>query len=263
VTTHRDRRGVFGEAADDYDALRPSYPERMVDDVVAAAGPGPALEIGAGTGKASVAFAARGVELTCLEPDPRMAARLHRNVPGVEVVSARFESWAPDRRYDLIYSGQAWHWIDPERRNGLAHAALAPGGLAAMFWNSFLLEDRSLHAELSAIDARHIPDAVHTGHGWLAEEEARGWDVFVDAWPELTPDDGLFTDLDTRRYRWSTSYSSADYVRYLLTTSLYRLLDPAAQNEVLAGIAAAIDRRGGTISFVVYTDVAMARRVPD
>ena len=46
MTVQRERRGVFGEAAGDHEA-RQGYPAELVDDVVAAAGPGPALEAGA------------------------------------------------------------------------------------------------------------------------------------------------------------------------------------------------------------------------
>jgi hypothetical protein len=53
--TTRERQGVFGEVADDYDRIRPGYPGQLVDDVPAAAGPGPVLEVGAGTGKATPA----------------------------------------------------------------------------------------------------------------------------------------------------------------------------------------------------------------
>src|SRR4051812_13872094 len=115
--TSAERRVIFGETVELYDAARPDYPAALIDDVIAASGPGPALEVGAGTGKATVAVAARGVDLTCIEPDPRMAGTLRRNVaayPAVRVVDATFESWPPDRGYGLLYSAQAWHWVDEE-----------------------------------------------------------------------------------------------------------------------------------------------------
>ena len=51
---------MFGEVVQDYDQVRPGYPDDLVDDVTALSGAGPALEVGAGTGKATVSFAARG-----------------------------------------------------------------------------------------------------------------------------------------------------------------------------------------------------------
>lgn len=109
MTQQRNRSNVFGEEADQYEAARPGYPGELVTDVLADAGPGPALEVGAGTGKATVAFAAHDVELTCLEPDARMAGVLSRRVadfPQVSVVGDRFETWPPDRGYGLLYSAR-------------------------------------------------------------------------------------------------------------------------------------------------------------
>jgi tRNA G46 methylase TrmB len=63
----RERRLVFGEVAELYD----SYPPALVDDLVAMAGldGGQAvLEVGAGTGKATVLFAQRGIPVLAIEP---------------------------------------------------------------------------------------------------------------------------------------------------------------------------------------------------
>lgn len=257
----RERRIVFGEAVEDYDAVRPGYPDALVDEVIAAAGPGPALEVGAGTGKATVSFAARGVDLTCLEPDGRMAAVLRRNVPGVPVIEESFESWRPDRAYRLLYSAQAWHWVDAARRTDLAWDALAPGGLLALFWNVFLLPDRELKAALAELDARYFPsDELVSRGGWLAEQERTEIKPFAEEWAELGLDDGRFTGLETRRYRRSMTYSTADFIRYQATMSIYRMLEPDAREAVLAETAGVLDARGGGITLTVDTDLALARR---
>lgn len=79
----RERRLAFGEVAEQYDRTRPSYPDALVDDVLALAptdhGAARALEVGAGTGKATVMFAARGASVVALEPSPEMAAIAERN----------------------------------------------------------------------------------------------------------------------------------------------------------------------------------------
>jgi SAM-dependent methyltransferase len=257
---------IFGEAVDLYDAVRPDYPAALVDDVIAAAGPGPALEVGAGTGKASVAFAARGLDLTCVEPDPRMAGALRRNVasyPDVRVVDGTFESWQPDRGYGLLYSAQAWHWVDVERRNDLAAQALAPGGALALFWNVFLLADSALHAALAEVDARHGMDGEFTPHGHSADAHSPGTSAaFTAHWPELRlVGDARFTDLRGRTYRRTLRWPTATYVAFATTTSHYRILTPAARDAALRDVAAAIDAHGGAIAIIVDTDLALARRI--
>jgi trans-aconitate methyltransferase len=256
--TTRERRQVFGEVADDYDRVRPGYPAQLVDDVLAAAGPGPVLEVGAGTGKATVAFAARGADLTCIEPDQRMAEVLRRNVPGVQVVVQPFEEWRPDRGYGLLVSAQAWHWVDTERRPELAWAALAPGGLFAPFWNVYLVTDPTLHAALAEVDARHgLSDG--TSHRFLARDLPAPRS-FEEDWHELGLTGDRFDAMTSRRYHSALSYPSAVYRDLLLSTSIYRIQEPAVAEAALDETIAVIDAHGGVIDFEICTDVALARR---
>jgi predicted nicotinamide N-methyase len=60
---HSVRARSFGVAAADYDKYRPRYPYQLVDDVVAMLPGRRVLEVGAGTGIATAAFAARGISI--------------------------------------------------------------------------------------------------------------------------------------------------------------------------------------------------------
>jgi len=261
----RARRQVFGEAVEQYESARPGYPPDLVTDVLAYADPGPVLEVGAGTGKATVAFAAYGRDITCVEPDPRMAAALERNCqpyPAVSVVLSGFETWRPDRRFGLLYSAQAWHWVDRERRMDLAYAALAPGGAFALFWNNMLVRDPALRTALAAADARHGIAEGRTMHG--RDTDAHGSEIgddFHAEWSELgLAGDDRFTELRSRRYRRSHEYPTAGYLDLLASTSAYRVLEPAQRDAVLADIASVLDAHGGTVELSTVTDLALGRR---
>jgi SAM-dependent methyltransferase len=264
MTPQRARSNVFGEAADQYDKVRPGYPAELVTDVLAGAGPGPALEVGAGTGKATVAFAAHDIDLICLEPDARMAQVLSRRVAGlprVAVVVDQFETWLPDRGYGLVYSAQAWHWVDADKRTDLAYAALAPGGLLALFWNAFLLGDVAMHAALAEVDRRYWPQGEHTAHAWCLDAHPMKTGTFAEEWTGLGLHcDDRFTDLGSRHYRSTLRYSAGDYARFLATTSLYRMLEPVDRTAALTAVAGVIEQRGGEIEIVADTGLATARR---
>jgi SAM-dependent methyltransferase len=138
--TDRPRRLVFGEVAGLYDRARPGYPASLIDDLVTWAQPGAgALEIGAGTGKATRRLAARGVAVLGIEPSSEMAAYARvatAPLGNVEIVESEFERWQPDGvTFPLAYAAQAWHWVDQE--SGYAHgrAALAADGHLVAFWN--------------------------------------------------------------------------------------------------------------------------------
>src|SRR6476620_3712684 len=64
----------FGSVAAAYERYRPGYPDQLVDTVLSYAELPirNALEIGSGTGKATRAFAARGIAITATDPDPAM-----------------------------------------------------------------------------------------------------------------------------------------------------------------------------------------------
>lgn len=114
---------VFGEDAELYDKARAAYPAAVVDHVLAYAGRGTdirALEVGAGTGKATVVTARRQFPIVALEPDEAMAAVARRNCgpfPNVEIHVTTFEDWPVKRKgFDLLFPAQAWHWVDPALR---------------------------------------------------------------------------------------------------------------------------------------------------
>ncbi|MDI6098253.1 class I SAM-dependent methyltransferase [Actinoplanes sp. NEAU-A12] len=258
--TTRERAQIFGELAEEYDRIRPGYPAELVTDILSLAGPGPVLEVGAGTGKATALFAAHDIDLTCLEPDPRMAAVLRRTVPGVPVIESTFEDWTPGRGHGLLVSAQAWHWVDAARRHELAFAALAPGGLLAPFWNVFLLPDQTLYTALAEVDARHGLVGNHTPHSMRPDDLPAEPVPFAEQWPELTGIEDLFTDLRTLSYRSARSYPSAEYRAHLNSISIYRMLDDELRETVLDDTIAVLDAHGGTIDFAVHTYVALARR---
>jgi hypothetical protein len=54
----------------------------------------------------------------------------------VTVVESDFETWdAGGRRFRLLASAQAWHWVDPARGFARAAEVLDRGGILAAFWN--------------------------------------------------------------------------------------------------------------------------------
>jgi SAM-dependent methyltransferase len=258
--TSRERSQIFGELAEEYHRIRPGYPAGLVSDLLSLAGPGPVLEVGAGTGKASALFAAHGIDLTCLEPDPRMAAVLRDTVPGVPVIESTFEDWTPDRGYGLIISAQAWHWVDAARRHELAFAALVPGGLLAPFWNVFLLPDDDLYVALAEVDARHGLTGNHTPHSMRPGDIPAGPVTFAEQWPELTGIEELFTDLRTLSHRSVRSYSSSEYRAHMSSISAYRMLDETERKTTLDETIEVLQAHGGTITFDVHTYAALARR---
>ncbi|MGI8522948.1 MAG: class I SAM-dependent methyltransferase [Nocardioides sp.] len=156
-----DRALGFGSVASAYETFRPGYPEALVDEVLAYAGRPvrTALEIGAGTGKATRVFAARGIAVTATEPDPAMLDELRKHVPeSVATVRAAFEDLPLTTAYDLVFAAASLHWTEPEHRWSRVAAMLEPHGTFASFGGQLHLADRDVEAAVRAARAELVPD---------------------------------------------------------------------------------------------------------
>lgn len=123
-------RLAFEDLVDHYDAARPRYPAALYD---ALGELGRCLELGAGTGIASVELATRA-DLVVTDLGPKMLARglPKHGRPGV-VCAAEALPFA-DASFDSVCGAQMWHWTD-EAAADEAHRALRPGGRLLLWWN--------------------------------------------------------------------------------------------------------------------------------
>ena len=261
VDGERERRMVFGEVADVYEQVRPGYPAELIHDVLAYGSVvrgDRVLEVGAGTGKATRLFATHGLRMVCLEPSATMAAVARHRCAGFPDVSfevATFEDWPLEAgAFRLLVSAQAWHWVSPEVRCPKAHAALAPGGALALFWNRPRVGNRELRAAFDEVYDRFAP-ALRAG--------ARGTSLeLAGADEELSEIErsGLFVSVAERRYAWSEDYSSARYLDLLQTQSDHRLLEEHAQHRLLDALGGVIADGGGGVTVDYETKLYLALR---
>lgn len=260
----------FGAVAEEYDRYRPRYPADLVADVCALLPGRRVVEIGAGTGIATDAFAAYDLDITCVEPDPEMAGVLRRKFAGndrVAVTVATLEAWSASRSpagptYDGLISGQAWHWTAPETRWRDAAAALSSGGLLALFWNGDGYADPAVPALMGEVYRSHgIEDRAAAAPGADRADLPTGRARFAE-WPaneiEASTD---FTDLEVRTYRWSRQQTVADHVARLNTVSAHLILPAAVRAALSADLGEALSRHAGTdLELAMRTDLFQARR---
>lgn len=225
-----ERALTFGSAASAYERFRPGYPDELVDEVLAYAGRPlrAALEIGAGTGKATRAFAGRGIAVTASEPDPAMLAELRKHVPEtVTAVQSAFEDLPLTAAYDLVFAAASLHWTKPEHRWSRIAAMLTRNGIFASFGGQMHLADPTVEQAVHGARSQFLQsDDVPPPDGTPADSPMQ--------WPgtELTRSD-LFTDVRQSSIERRMTISARDYIGHLSTISAYLELPDPVRAHVL------------------------------
>lgn len=260
----REQRLVFGEVAETYDRVRPTYPEAVVDDVLAyacadAARGERALEIGAGTGRATALFASRGLAITALEPSGEMAAVARSNLapfPDVSVEVSLFEDWTGPGGFRLVFAAQAWHWVPLEIRYVKAHDVLGDGGTLATFWNRPTWDSEpDVRARLDEAYGRFAPDLPTGGPGSNYTNLSTDDDLAI---PEIEGS-RRFEDVEAHTYAHAHTYPTRDYLALLSTQSDHRLLPDDQRARLFDAVAAVIDGAGGEVTVDYATHLYLAR----
>jgi len=240
-----ERATVFGVDAEAYHRFRPGYPDEIVDLVVSHADGRVtrALEVGAGTGKASVVFAARGIEVIAVEPDRRMSSVLGAAAGGlpIRIVDSSFEGLdlAAIGRVDLLFAAAAFHWTDPATRWMRAARVVRPGGVTAFFGVTTEIADATLSERINEISQSVLGvDSFDVGAIAGGEQDA---DADADHWPATDlrqcPE---FTDVIETTMPAKAMLTAEHFVSHLSTVSAYRVLAEPDRTALLARIRAAL-----------------------
>lgn len=254
-------RETFNEDAELYDRARPGYPRALFDDLAAHSDIRPGsrvLEIGCGTGQATLALAERQYEITCIELGANMAAVAKRKLagfPSVQVVNSAFEEWPlPTEPFDVVFAATAFHWLDPAIRVVKAADALRIGGtLATVSTHHIAGGDTEFFAEVQTCYERWDPS---TPIGLRLQPAAA-----IPSDSEELDRSGRFGPSTFRRYEWDLTYSTSAYIETLLTYSGHRALALEARANLLACIAHVSETRyGGRITKRYMTELRTARR---
>jgi ubiquinone/menaquinone biosynthesis C-methylase UbiE len=130
-------RDLFGDVADAYARLRPTYPDRLFEHLERLVpGRGLAWDCGAGSGQTALSLAHRFTRVVATDSSLRQLARARMD-GGVRFVAAAAEA-VPfrDRCADLITVSAAIHWFDRPRFYAEVQRVARPAGILAV-WSYF------------------------------------------------------------------------------------------------------------------------------
>ena len=242
-----DKRLSFDKAADIYDRIRPSYPERLFEALFGLLPPKPQIiEVGPGTGQATKDLLARGATVHAIEIGPAMAAKLRTNHDGerLQISVGDFETLSVRQASaDAVFSATAYHWISSEAQTDRPAALLRTGGVLAIV---DLIQVDSPD-DLGFFDAATpIYDRYgesHTGPPAPARQEAD------PAIRSVLDADHRFGPVAVRRYNWNQTYSAGAYRKLMLSYSGTQMMNEADRTGLLDDIESFIHSDfGGTVT---------------
>ena len=225
VTAAADRellRQTFDTVAALYHQARPSYPDGLYEELIRLARLAPdedaLLEIGCGSGQATIPLARRGFAITAVELGAALTAEARRNLAGfprVTVVNADIETWQPPgvAAFGLVFAATAWHWIDPAVRYPKAWELLRPGRHLALWEAAHVIPD---DGDPFFREIQDVYDEI--GEGVPPGTDFPKPDTLADHGAEIEAT-GLFTDVAIRRFDWEIRYTAEAYIRLLDTFS--------------------------------------------
>lgn len=216
----------FDEVPELFHEIRPRYPKALFDDMfllLALRDDARVVEIGAGTGIATVEIASYGYQITALDPGQHMlevARRNLKNWPNATFVNTTFEDWLATQKYDLVLSATAFHFLNPSTRYQKAADALVRGGqLALIDYKHVSGGDQDFFDQIQHCYELHMP-GTPKGLKLPAAE------TVVQTTVAQLEDSHLFETTAVRTYAADIRYSPDEYYRLLNTYSNHRALSP-------------------------------------
>lgn len=250
----------FNEDAGNYDQWRPTYVPELFHEVIRHSGLNEnkrALEIGIGTGQATLPLLNTGCITTAVEIGENLAEYSRQKFAGytnLEVINTDFESWQCDNdTFDLIYSATAFHWIPEEIGYPKVYDLLKHGGTLALFWNHAYVNraDDILHREIRKIYNKYRP----TDHKNPAEFSKEDCNQKI----EIIQHYG-FSDVYSKLFYQTRCFTPEGYIALLNTYSDHRALPEDVKNGLENEITHAIMNHGGKLNVYDTIDLYLASK---
>ncbi|WP_138205705.1 class I SAM-dependent methyltransferase [Haloimpatiens lingqiaonensis] len=255
-----DLRLKFNEDELNYDRFRPTYVAEMFNDIINYSELNSlkkALEIGIGTGQATLPILKTGCKVTAVELGKNLAEYVKHKFSkfsNFEVKNLEFESFITEsNQYDIIYSATAFHWVPQDLALTKVHSLLKPGGTIALFWNHPFVnrEDDVVHREIRKAYAKYSPSGKSP-----TEFDGSTCKQYADILSAYH-----FTDVRTKLYHNRREFNSHDYISLLNTYSDHRALQSDVKSGLENEIVQAIDKFGGKIIIYDTIDLYLAKKL--
>jgi len=257
----RSLKVIFDQDPELYDEMRPGYPEELIEDILSISKihqDGRILEIGSGTGQATMPFAKRGYSILCLEIGENLASfatEKFRDYPKVEIKTVSFEEWEPQGEYfDLVISASAFHWIPPEMAYPKVAQVLKDSGCIVVFTHHRPYPYDDFFYKMQKVYKSVVPEWEDPTKGKTSEDT-------ISSTEEYMNNTGLFEKVTVKRYLWSQEYSAEQHLKLLNTYSDHRNLEEEKRQRLFNELREFIKQEyGGKVTRPYLTVLYIAKK---
>ena len=241
----------FNRVAPLYDQSRAGYPAQLVKDVFAFVGEHKrpdGIEIGCGSGQATLAMAPHCRRLTCIEPGEELAILAKNKVNDlshVRIFTGRFEDWPESQPVDLIFAANAIQWVNRGACTTKLIRMLRPKGSLAIFRTVRRPSDNKL---------------INSFNQLLKRDASKGNNYHRLPREKLLRQTGCFEASEKLSYQHQVIYDSTTYVAHLATQNRYQNLSDEDREAAFRKIKQMIDGQGGTLAVDQFTLLVLMRR---
>ena len=261
---NQGKEWTFNTVADLYEKIRPGYPDELYRTLFAYAplyDSGSAVEVGIGTGQATLPVLKTGCALTAVERGDRLGQLCRKkfiDYPRFSVITGKFEDAdLPDDAFDLVYSASAFHWVPEETGYAKAFRLLKSGGAFARFANHpYQAKDNPvLFEDIQNAYAEYYYPYYKKQPGKLSEyteEQAAARAAIADKYG--------FTDTQYLLFHRVRTLSALEYRMLIGTYSDHIAIEESIRERLFDTIENAIMRHGGFISIFDTIDLQLAKK---
>lgn len=145
----------FDVYANNYDEIRPSYPNELFQDIFSVCNiqnTDEILEIGAGSGIATKKLEKFNCNVTAIEPGENLYKITHSyfmNKNKIQVLNTTFEDFCTNKKFNVIATFTALHWLKNNDTYTKLSNLLNLDGRLVTVWNSFLQIDNIISDEVN------------------------------------------------------------------------------------------------------------------
>ncbi|WOF15443.1 methyltransferase domain-containing protein [Methanoplanus sp. FWC-SCC4] len=250
---------IFDSNPEGYDRWRPRYLPEVFKDIIqyaAVSKNSHVIEIGAGTGQATLPFLRTGCTITAIEIGNNFSDFLeekYRDLSNFTVENISFEEYQGEKNSkDLIYSASAFHWIKGNTGFIKSYDLLKNDAVLAIFQNTPAIDNLSkeLNDDIQEIYARYMPKSKQKNakkdHYDNIEEKLQKFG---------------FKDIVFKKYYTKREFNSKEYVSLLNTYSDHLKMQHEIKPKFESEVTNSIENHGNCIKIQDTIDLCMAKKL--